>query len=138
MAHQWLQQRFEPVVEAVPADLRSKLEPAELYHEVLEHRWFASEQAGHEIPMLDAAASYVRSVLQNLPDERVEVPGSAELSQLRDPYDPSQGYVDDGADEDDEDKPYDPWEDDDLGPQAEDPAASGYLDIEALRRKAKG
>ena len=46
VAHQWLTERFEPVVQSVPAELRAKLEPAELYHEVLEHRWFLSEQAG--------------------------------------------------------------------------------------------
>src|SRR4051795_12456444 len=32
VAHQWLTDQFEPVVSSVPADLRGKLEPAELYH----------------------------------------------------------------------------------------------------------
>lgn len=132
VAHQWLQQRFEPVIEAVPPELRGKLEPAQLYHEVLEHRWFESERAGHEIPMDDAARSYVRTVLRNLPDEQVEVPGSGEIGQLQNPYDPSQGYVD----EEDEGKPYDPWEDD--AAAADDVPDQGFLDIEALRRKAKG
>ena len=45
----WLAEVFEPVVRAVPRDLRGKLEPAEVFHEVLEHRWFLSEQAGHDV-----------------------------------------------------------------------------------------
>ncbi len=130
VAHQWLQQRFEPVVEAVPADLRAKLEPAELYHEVLEHRWFESERAGHEIPMIEAARSFVRTVLKNLPDEQVEVPGSDEMTQLENPYDPSQGYADDTGD-----KPYDPWEDDAQQAEAGEQPATDFLDIAALRRR---
>src|ERR671920_87353 len=64
VAHQWLNERFEPVVTSVPAELRAKLEPAELYHEVLEHRWFMSERAQQEVPIFDAAADYVETVLR--------------------------------------------------------------------------
>ena len=64
VAHQWLTERFEPVVNSVPAEMRAKLEPAELYHEVLEHRWYLSERAGREIPIFDAASSYMDTVLQ--------------------------------------------------------------------------
>ena len=46
VAHDWLTDVFEPVVRAVPRELRGKLEPAEIFHEVLEHRWFLSERAG--------------------------------------------------------------------------------------------
>ena len=55
VAHQWLTERFEPVVSSVPHELRGKLEPAELYHEVLEHRWYLSERAGQEVDAYDAA-----------------------------------------------------------------------------------
>ena len=64
VAHEWLTDQFEPIVQSVPLELRSKLEPAELYHEVLEHRWFLSEAAGSEISMEDAAQSYMNTVLQ--------------------------------------------------------------------------
>ena len=133
VAHQWLQQRFEPVLEAIPTDLRGKLEPAQIYHEVLDHRWFESEKAGHEIPMDEAVRSYVRTVLRNLPDEQVEVPDGDELSRLENPYDPSQGYADD-----DGDKPYDPWEDGDAAAgDGSDPGFDpNHLDIEALRRRS--
>ncbi len=59
VAHQWLTKRFEPVVQSVPDEMRAKLEPAELYHEVLEHRWFLSEQAGSEVSINDAAKNYM-------------------------------------------------------------------------------
>jgi len=54
VAHQWLTRRFEPIVSSVPKELRAKLESAELYHEVLEHRWFVSEKAGSEISIEEA------------------------------------------------------------------------------------
>ena len=43
---------------AVGADgAAAKLEPAELYHEVLEHRWFLSEAAGAEVSIEEAAST---------------------------------------------------------------------------------
>ena len=47
---------YEPVVRAVPRELRGKLEPAELFHEVLEHRWYLSERAGTDVPIRLAVA----------------------------------------------------------------------------------
>jgi len=70
VAHDWLTAAFQPVVMAVPRDQRGKLEAAEVFHEVLEHRWFLSEQAGHDIGLLPAAESYVAEVLRHKPDER--------------------------------------------------------------------
>ena len=37
-AHRWVNDRFEKVMEKVPYDMRRKLEPAQIFHEVLEHR----------------------------------------------------------------------------------------------------
>ena len=45
-AHEWLTRVFEPVVKAIPFDLRAKLEPAEVFHQVLEHRWYMSQARG--------------------------------------------------------------------------------------------
>ena len=70
VAHDWLAEVFRPVVKAVPRELRGKLEAAEVFHEVLEHRWFLSEAAGHDIGLLPAAQSYVDTVLRHKPDER--------------------------------------------------------------------
>jgi Domain of unknown function (DUF4032)/Lipopolysaccharide kinase (Kdo/WaaP) family len=76
VAHQWLTDVFEPVVRSVPRDLNRKLEPAEVFHEVLEHRWFLSEQAGREVDTLEAARSYVKNVLSAKPDEKLALPAS--------------------------------------------------------------
>lgn len=69
-AHRWLVEAFVPTVDAVPRHLRGKLEPAQLFHEVLEHQWYLSEQAGHDIGLDVAAASYVNDVLVHKPDEQ--------------------------------------------------------------------
>src|SRR3954462_3985273 len=61
VAHEWLTEQFEPVLQSVPMELRAKLEPAELYHEMLEHRWFMSEKAEAEISMEEAAQAYVNT-----------------------------------------------------------------------------
>ncbi len=70
IAHRWLSFVFEPVVSAVPRELRGKLEPAELFHELLEHRWFLSEAAGRDVGLDAAIDSYISTVLVNKPDER--------------------------------------------------------------------
>ena len=70
VAHDWLADVFRPVVTAVPRELRGKLEGAEMFHEVLEHRWFLSEARGSDVGMLPAARSYVEGVLRHKPDEQ--------------------------------------------------------------------
>jgi hypothetical protein len=69
VAHRWLTEIFTPVVSAVPRELRGKLEPAEIFHEVLEHRWFLSERLGRDVGLLPAARRYVEDVLTHKPDE---------------------------------------------------------------------
>ena len=43
VAHAWLAEVFEPTIHSVPIEMRRKLEPAEIFHEILEHRWYMSE-----------------------------------------------------------------------------------------------
>ena len=74
LAFRWLTERYEPTLEAVPAALRGRREPAELYHEILEHNWYLSEKAGAEVPLANAVASYVDDVLRAGPDERTVLP----------------------------------------------------------------
>ena len=69
-AHEWLANVFQPVVLAVPKELRGKLEQAEVFHEVLEHRWFLSEAAGRDVGLPAAVSSYVKEILPTKPDER--------------------------------------------------------------------
>ena len=70
VAHDWLSRIYEPAVRAIPAQLRAKLEPAEIFHEVLEHRWYMAERAGHDFPIEEAIAEYLRDVLPGKPDEQ--------------------------------------------------------------------
>ena len=69
LAHQWLSEVFEPVVGAVPTEYTGRLEPAELFHEVLEHRWYMSEKQGGDVELIDAVRSYVSDILANRRDE---------------------------------------------------------------------
>ena len=69
VAHRWLTEIYEPIIALIPSGLRRRLEPAEVFHQVLEHRWYLSERAGRAVPLLDAAASYVEDVLTQRPDE---------------------------------------------------------------------
>ena len=90
-AHEWLTTIFEPTVRAVPRELRGKLEPAQVFHEVLDHRWFLAEAAGKDVSMPVATASYVKNVLPLRPDERAVLGRSlaemtAELPALTDEY----------------------------------------------------
>lgn len=73
VAHDWLQRIYEPITRAVPRDMAGKLEPAELFHEVLEHRWYMSERAGHDVPIEGAIRDYVATVLPGKPDEATVV-----------------------------------------------------------------
>ncbi len=70
VAHDWLSRVYEPTTRAIPRDLRAKLEPAEIFHEVLEHRWYMAEKVGHDVPIEDAIAEYLREVLPTKPDEQ--------------------------------------------------------------------
>ncbi|MFT4051243.1 MAG: DUF4032 domain-containing protein [Microbacterium sp.] len=69
VAHEWLTRVFEPVVKAIPWDLRSKLEPAEVFHQVLEHRWYMSQERGQSVPIAEALSAYVDTVLRHRRDE---------------------------------------------------------------------
>jgi hypothetical protein len=70
VARHWLIDVFGPVTERVPPELRGRLEPAEIFHEVLVHRWFLSEAAGHDVGMDFATVSYINNVLAFRPDEQ--------------------------------------------------------------------
>ncbi|MDQ1687661.1 MAG: hypothetical protein QOK42_636 [Frankiaceae bacterium] len=70
VAADWMAQVFRPVMKKIPRELRGRLEPAEVFHEVLEHRWFLSEAAGRDIGLLPATHSYVEQVLRHKPEER--------------------------------------------------------------------
>ncbi|MDO5754544.1 DUF4032 domain-containing protein, partial [Arthrobacter sp.] len=53
----------------IPRELGGKLEPAEVVHEVLEHRWFISEEQERNVPLAEAVQSYVDNILRFRRDE---------------------------------------------------------------------
>ncbi|WP_394771172.1 DUF4032 domain-containing protein [Lacisediminihabitans sp.] len=69
VAHEWLAQVFEPVIRAIPRDLKRRLEPAEVFHQLLDHRWFLSQNENRDVPLAEAVSSYVDTVLRHRRDE---------------------------------------------------------------------
>ncbi len=63
VATDWMREVFEPTVRMIPREYRSQIEPAQFFHEVLTHRWYLAEQAGHDVPMAEAVKSYIKDVL---------------------------------------------------------------------------
>ena len=70
-AARWLTEVYQPVVDGIPPHLRTRLDPPEVFHEVLEHRWFLSEAAGRDVGTTAAARDYFSRVLPEVPDELV-------------------------------------------------------------------
>jgi len=69
VAHEWTARVFEPVIRAIPKELKGKLEPAEMFHQLLDHRWYLSQNEGRDIPLAEAVSSYVDTVLRHRRDE---------------------------------------------------------------------
>lgn len=78
-AARWLADVYEPVVEAIPEHLLAALEPAELFHHLLEHRYYLSEQQGREVSHVEAFDDYVATVLPDHVQERQLALGEDEL-----------------------------------------------------------
>ncbi|MCH8627911.1 DUF4032 domain-containing protein [Arsenicicoccus piscis] len=93
VANQWLNQIYLPVTRTAHPSLIRKLEPAELFHEVLEHRWYLSERLGHDIPIEDAVRDYTQTILPSRADEQTVV--DADTQEL----DLTEMFSDDDFDE---------------------------------------
>ncbi|WP_297743295.1 DUF4032 domain-containing protein [uncultured Tessaracoccus sp.] len=129
VAHQWLVEMFEPAINQIPDDLRRKRDPAQFYHEMLDYRWYQSQREDRNVPTHEAVNGYIHDVLSELPDEQMGGLQTPSEHELRNKFDPSHGFVDD----DDDDPPFDPWEDQANHPDL--PVSMGF-DIDALRRQA--
>jgi hypothetical protein len=64
-AHRWLNEVFYKVVNAVPEELKGRIEDAQFFHEVLEHRWYLGEKQGNDVGLDRATSSYIEDVLPN-------------------------------------------------------------------------
>src|SRR6266566_4852740 len=67
-ANRWLEEVYDPVIAAIPEELGSRLSPAEVFSEVLEHRWYMSEAAGRDVGTTTATRDYIEHVLPAAPD----------------------------------------------------------------------
>jgi hypothetical protein len=89
-AHRWLEEVYDPVLAKIPVELRGRLAPPEIFHEILEHRWYLSEQAGRDVGTTAAATSYFETVLPDVrllgfaaPDDRLPRPQRQPGRRLR-------------------------------------------------------
>lgn len=70
-AFRWFAEVYRPTLAAIPDDQRSKLDDAEIFHQILEHRWYMSEREGRDVALDEVIPSYVQEVLALLPDPQV-------------------------------------------------------------------
>ncbi|NDA82446.1 MAG: DUF4032 domain-containing protein [Actinobacteria bacterium] len=59
----WLDEVFNRVINQIPTTLRGRVEDAQVFHEVLEHRWYLGEKAGGDVGLDFATADYIKSIL---------------------------------------------------------------------------
>ncbi|MBM3656533.1 MAG: DUF4032 domain-containing protein [Actinobacteria bacterium] len=62
-AKRWLDEVFYKVINAVPAQMRGRVEDAQIFHEVLEHRWYLGERAGRDLGLEFSTQDYISRVL---------------------------------------------------------------------------
>jgi hypothetical protein len=79
-AYRWRADVFEPAVNAVPPELHGRRQAAEVFHEILQHRWYMSEQQSTDAGLMATVRSYIHDVLKHAPDERVRVEGDQSSS----------------------------------------------------------
>ncbi len=68
VARRWLDEVFHHVVRQVPDHLSGRIEDAQLFHEVLEHRWYLGEKAGRDVGLDFATADYIATILPHRMD----------------------------------------------------------------------
>jgi hypothetical protein len=70
-AKRWLEEVYRPTLAAIPPREAARLDAAEIFHQLLEHRWYMSERAGRDLPLAEVVPSYVAEVLARLPEPKV-------------------------------------------------------------------
>ncbi len=68
-AYEWLTDVYNPAINEIPLELRSRLPDAEAFHQILEHRWYLSESAGHDVGLSVALKAYIEDILRFAPIE---------------------------------------------------------------------
>ncbi|MFE4830593.1 DUF4032 domain-containing protein [Streptomyces sp. NPDC056672] len=83
LAHRWVRDVFRPTVRAVPLELRGEMDAAQIYHEVLEHRWYLSERAGRDVGLEATIEDYIAHVLPH--SVKAMIPPTADASNALSP-----------------------------------------------------
>ena len=83
VANRWLREIYEPIMAMVPDDQRGNLDAPEVYHQLLEHRWYLSERAGQERDIFETARDYIDNVLTQRPNEAITTPADDPDALLR-------------------------------------------------------
>ena len=85
VAHEWLSNVYDPVIRAIPKEFRGKLEPAEIFHQWLEHRAKRSQTEDRDISREESVSSYINDVLQHRRDEAMVTGPPTEAFTLPNP-----------------------------------------------------
>ena len=73
-AYRWLTERYNPTMESVPPEARTKLPDPETYIRILDHAASLSQESRSDVDLIEAAADWNRRVLSSLPVENVVLP----------------------------------------------------------------
>ena len=73
MAKKWIAEVFEPVISRVPDGMRGRVERAQMFHEILENRWYLSEKAGYDVGLDEATDNYCAEILPMRRDSGVDI-----------------------------------------------------------------
>ena len=79
-ARRWLRDTYHHVMNQVPRELQNRVEQTQMFHEILEHRWYLGEQAGHDLGLDFATKDYIENILPFRTYVGVSVPGIHEPS----------------------------------------------------------
>lgn len=63
-AYRWLTEVYNPTVQRIPTELKGGLDDAEIFHEILEHRWYMSEDLKRDIGQKEATEAYIKEILE--------------------------------------------------------------------------
>ena len=74
-ARRWLRDTYHHVMNQVPSELQDRVEQTQMFHEILEHRWYLGEQAGHDLGLDFATKDYIENILPFRTYVGVSVPG---------------------------------------------------------------
>ena len=64
-AYHWMEQIYRPTIEQLKPLVTSQMSPAELYCQVLEHKWYLSEKAQRDVGHQAATQDYIQNTLKN-------------------------------------------------------------------------